>query len=118
MIKSLFDLKIYYLNNKIMQKTQQNFSNPDSVTNEIKKRKRPRADFGRPVYWKPNFNGPKDKNGFILMTQQKTYAGICKREERKFNIKKKNYESVVGTSEYSQKKQQDKIKEIGDLVTK
>ena len=60
-----------------MEKTQQKTSNQTNGTNQKKRRRKgPRADFGRPVYWKPNFNGPKDKDGFILMTQQKTYAGL------------------------------------------
>lgn len=98
-----------------MENTQYNSSNQDSDNNQRKRRKGPRSDFGRPVYWKPNFNGPKDKDGYILMTQQKTYAGLCKREARKFaRESKNNNDNVVGTKEYTQ----NKIKEIGDLVTK
>ena len=102
-----------------MEKTQQKSSNQTNGANQKKRRRKgPRADFGRPVYWKPNFNGPKDKDGFILMTQQKTYAGLCKKEAKRFSKKSKNNKNVVGTNEYTQNKKDEKIKEIGDLVTK
>ena len=41
-----------------------------------------------------------------------------KKEAKRFSKKSKNNKNVVGTNEYTQNKKDEKIKEIGDLVTK
>ena len=97
-----------------MENSQQNtYSDYDNLYTDEKTY---RADFGRPVYWKPKFNGPKDKLGFILVTQQKTYSSICKKESMRFNKNNYNYH-VVGSSDYENNRRNN-IPEIGELITK
>ena len=66
-----------------------------------------RANFGIPVYWKPKFNTPAGKDGWRVVTRQKTWTAICKRRYSTTVKKgKKNNKKVVT----------DIIPEIDDLV--
>lgn len=65
-----------------------------------------RANFGIPVYWKPKFNSLANKDGWRVVTKQKTWASMCKRRYSNTNKKVKNTKNVVT----------DIIPEIDDLV--
>ena len=82
-----------------------------------KSRKFPRADFGRPVFWKPKLSGPADKDGWIRVTQQRTWAARCKRDAIIYERRKRNSKNaVVGSTEYNETKSQ-QTPEIGELIT-
>ena len=81
---------------------------PENLRPIVKRRRKVngrRADFGIPVYWKPKLNGRQDKDGWIVVTQQKTWAGLCKRENRLYENKINNNRVVT-----------DIIPEIDDLT--
>ena len=82
-------------------------SNPKNLRPVVKRKVNGRrANFGIPVYWKPDFKSKPNKDGWRVVTRQKTWAAMCKRRYNSSSKKNKTTKKVVT----------DVIPEIDDLV--